>query len=133
MLAIIFTGCRFIHKRNMSQSFKHVLLVEDDPASLFLLQHLLLELTVGESIQVARNGAEAFTYLESLPAASPAGASFVELNPFLPDLLLVDISMPVMDGLEFLVKVSQGWLCPNEAKPDCSYYQFHLPAGFRAV
>lgn len=64
---------------------KHILIVEDSPD----LQILLARLFKAENYQVSRasNGQEALHLLNSLPE--------------LPTLILLDIMMPIMDGLEF--------------------------------
>ncbi|MBF9222771.1 response regulator [Hymenobacter ruricola] len=70
-----------------------VLLVDDDPTNNFLNQRLLKRLDVAERILVAENGQEALAVLRQ------AGAG---LQPSYPSLILLDIQMPVMNGIEFL-------------------------------
>ena len=70
-----------------------VLLVDDDTATNYLNEALLHAMQVADRVQVAQNGAEALELLASqLPAATPER----------PVLVLLDISMPVMDGMSFL-------------------------------
>ncbi len=72
------------------QKLPCVLLVDDDPTTNFLHQHLLLSLGVAERCIVAENGVEALTMLaEAQPEPVPS-------------LVLLDVHMPVMDGIEFL-------------------------------
>jgi len=66
-----------------------VLLVDDDYISNFIADHLLNKHKICKSITIARNGDEALKHLQD------------ESNPF-PELILLDINMPVMDGFEFI-------------------------------
>lgn len=66
-----------------------VLLVDDDSTTNFLNKLLLKSLDVTDQVHTAHNGEEAMALLTQLP-------------PFAPTLLLLDVSMPVMDGIEFL-------------------------------
>lgn len=70
---------------------KSVLVVEDDPDSRIFIQRLLRS----EEFQVyeAANGKEALSHLSSVEK--------------LPDLILLDLMMPVMDGFEFLTRIKK--------------------------
>ena len=70
---------------------KSVLVVEDDPDSRMFIQRLLRS----EEFQVyeAANGKEALSHLSSVEK--------------LPDLILLDLMMPVMDGFEFLTRIKK--------------------------
>ncbi|MGI4734905.1 MAG: response regulator [Janthinobacterium lividum] len=81
------------------QKLAKVLLVDDDPTTSFLHSHLLSALEVAEQLLVARNGVEAFQTLEQLCAEPDA---FTE-----PLLVLLDVNMPVMNGIEFLETYQQ--------------------------
>ena len=61
----------------------HILLVEDNPDNIELAKEILSE--EGYHIGVAKNGLEALNYIEKNP---------------IPDLILLDIAMPVMDGFQ---------------------------------
>ncbi|UOG77639.1 response regulator (plasmid) [Hymenobacter tibetensis] len=76
-----------------------VLLVDDDSTATFLNEQLLRRLQVAEQLLVARNGVEALHALEQV-CAEPA-----ELVG--PLLVLLDLHMPVMNGLEFLATYQQ--------------------------
>lgn len=69
-------------------------IVEDDPVHLFLAKKFLnLTLTgLVEDILVCRNGKEAYDTLNAL---------FLS-NRLLPELILLDLNMPVWDGWQFL-------------------------------
>jgi two-component system, chemotaxis family, protein-glutamate methylesterase/glutaminase len=73
-----------------------VLLVDDSPIVLHILQRLLLPASGIEVVGTAANGREA---LELLPALHP-------------DVICVDLHMPVMDGLEFTREVMASQPCP---------------------
>ena len=70
-----------------------VLLVDDDPTNNFLSQRLLKRLDVAQQVLVAENGQQALDLL--------AAAGTVPTPPF-PALILLDVQMPVMNGIEFL-------------------------------
>jgi CheY-like chemotaxis protein len=65
---------------------KHIMIVEDDPFVMDIYQTKLEQ--AGFDVALAGNGQEALTKLEK--------------EKELPDLILLDIIMPYMDGLEFL-------------------------------
>lgn len=73
-----------------------ILLVDDDKATNFLHRRTLTRMKVAEQIIVARNGVEAMEYLRKClePAYEPD-------HPC-PDLILLDINMPMVNGWEFL-------------------------------
>ena len=75
------------------QKLATILLVDDDPTSNYLNQLLLKELAVADQLLVATNGAEALHILTHV--LPPAAADC-------PVLVLLDVNMPVMNGLEFL-------------------------------
>lgn len=68
--------------------FKNVLLVDDDYVSNFIADHLLNKFKVCKDITICRNGDEALKYLQSAEE--------------FPELIFLDINMPVMDGFEFI-------------------------------
>jgi CheY-like chemotaxis protein len=73
------------------QKIKNVLLVDDDPASNFLTQLLLEDMDIVEQISVTTNGKEALDYVKAHCGQNTC-----------PDLILLDINMPLMNGFEFL-------------------------------
>lgn len=71
-----------------------VLLVDDDRATNFLNKRLLDKMGVVQKISIARNGEEAMDYLVKAFAGERD-------NP-VPDVILLDINMPLVNGWEFL-------------------------------
>ncbi|HXH17912.1 MAG TPA: response regulator [Chitinophagales bacterium] len=71
-----------------------ILLVDDDAVTNFLNEDLLRQMKIADSIYTTRNGAEALSFLTKNCAKKHPREC--------PDLVLLDISMPVMDGFEFL-------------------------------
>lgn len=69
--------------------FNSILLVDDDYVNNFITESLLRKSGIAKEIKAVRNGEEALTYLSE------------EIN-YVPDLILLDINMPEMDGINFL-------------------------------
>lgn len=73
----------------------HVLLVEDDPDDVMVIKRSLRDSPIKLDMRVCENGKAAFEYLEERAAN--------DLTP--PDLILLDLNMPVIDGATFLQKL----------------------------
>jgi CheY-like chemotaxis protein len=72
---------------------KTVLLIEDDATFRFLGQTLLQRIGIGkDDIATASNGIEALELLNNYYSGARA----------LPDIILLDINMPILDGFGFL-------------------------------
>lgn len=81
----------------MSQ--KTILLVEDNPDDEALTLHALQTHKIGNQVAVARNGVEALDYLF---ATGPHEGRDVDN---LPTVVLLDIKLPKIDGLEVLRRI----------------------------
>jgi CheY-like chemotaxis protein len=66
-----------------------ILLVDDDEVTNFYVEHLIRKMNLAKEIHVAMSGQDALAYLNTQPAT-------------MPDLILLDINMPIMNGFEFL-------------------------------
>ena len=73
-----------------------VLLVEDDPGDVLMITEALERSSVPPVLRVAGDGQEALDYIRR--AGQHAGA-------VRPDLILLDLNMPRMDGREFLTRI----------------------------
>lgn len=74
-----------------------LLLVDDDDATNFIHKYVIEEAEFAENIKVVENGKEALDYLISTN----------ESGYLRPNLIFLDINMPVMDGWEFLKHYKQ--------------------------
>jgi CheY-like chemotaxis protein len=80
----------------MSEKTVNILLVEDDYLDRMNVERELKKISINHPVHVARNGREALNMLrgEGVPKISPA-----------PSVILLDINMPKMNGLEFLAEL----------------------------
>ena len=69
--------------------YKELHIVDDNDVDTYISQHLLEELGVASKISISTNGAQALDYLKSLGDQQP-------------DIIFLDVRMPVMGGFEFL-------------------------------
>jgi CheY-like chemotaxis protein len=72
---------------------KSILLVDDDDISNFINQRVIAAANITEHIHITKNGLEALKYLRT---------QCNEKNESCPEVILLDVKMPVMDGFEFL-------------------------------
>ncbi|MBN4047050.1 response regulator [bacterium AH-315-P13] len=70
----------------------NILLVEDDRATNFLNKYIIKKKSITKHIQVSENGLEALEFLKL----------GIKDNNLLPDLIFLDINMPILNGWEFL-------------------------------
>lgn len=79
------------------KKFKRILLVDDDDTSNLLSTMVIADMEIAEDVDVAFNGEEAINYM--LQNCKKVDSNGVKKCP---ELILLDINMPVMDGFEFL-------------------------------
>jgi two-component system, chemotaxis family, response regulator Rcp1 len=70
----------------------HILLVDDNEGDILLTREALEEARIINKISIAYDGIEAIRFLKSLPSFGTS----------MPDLILLDINLPKMDGTEVL-------------------------------
>ncbi|RNI27377.1 response regulator [Rufibacter immobilis] len=72
-----------------------VLIIDDDEASIFLTKRILKGLGLAEQVHYAGNGKKGLELIGK------------EADQLIPDLILLDINMPVMDGFGFLQELGK--------------------------
>ena len=70
--------------------------VDDDPITLMLYKMVISKAALAETIITAKNGLEALNYYENLSQDETS-----------PELLFLDLNMPIMGGWEFLDNFTQ--------------------------
>ncbi len=81
----------------MASNLREVLLIDDYDADNFMHQMLFDEMDVADKVTITTNGQEAINYLNT-----PQQGIYPR-----PELILLDINMPVMNGWEFLEQYAQ--------------------------
>ncbi|MFT2008437.1 response regulator [Pontibacter sp. 13R65] len=81
----------------MSDKIVNILLVEDDYLDIMNVERELKKINVNHPIHVARNGKDALNMLRG-------GEGEDRISPA-PSVILLDINMPKMNGLEFLAEL----------------------------
>ncbi len=74
----------------------HILLVEDNEGDIVLTREAFAEANIASNLDVVRNGEEAINYLEKSKVS----------NEY-PDLVLLDINLPKVNGIEVLSHIKQ--------------------------
>jgi|KBSMisStandDraft_5_1062788.scaffolds.fasta_scaffold08760_3 CheY-like chemotaxis protein len=83
--------------------FKKILLVDDDEDSNFLTKRIIVRSNIADEVATALNGKEAFEVVRKCKEKNGEQQC--------PDLVLLDIKMPVMNGIEFLQVCQASNLC----------------------
>lgn len=73
---------------NSQQRILNILFIDDDMIEVMKLKRTIMKLNLNHNITVANNGEE--------------GLDILKLKDRLPDIILLDLNMPKMNGLEFL-------------------------------
>lgn len=76
-------------------NYPKLAIIDDDDIYRFAVQRILKRSGVAENIRSFTNGADALAYFQEAEAET------------LPDVLLLDLNMPVMDGWDFLERFRQ--------------------------
>jgi CheY-like chemotaxis protein len=76
----------------MGKMFENIYMIDDDPIYLFLAKKLFIEQKFSQNTKTFENGKVA---IESLLDSQ-------NLKEKLPDIIFLDLSMPIMNGWEFL-------------------------------
>ncbi len=84
--------------------FKKIFLVDDDEDSNFLTKRIIVHSHIADEVTVVLNGKEAYDLVKQC-AEKKANQNQC------PDLILLDIKMPVMNGIEFLEVCNANNLC----------------------
>ena len=85
----------FLHGQEMKVKMKKntILLVEDDELDVISFERTLKKLDIEYDLYVAHNGKEALNLLTDVT------------KPIHPEVILLDLNMPKMNGIEFLKKL----------------------------
>lgn len=82
----------------MSIDHPRLLLVEDSPADVELVQEVLQEIEFDVALTIQNDGTEALDYLTEVKSQGKEN---------LPHLVLLDLDLPKMDGYEFLEAIGE--------------------------
>lgn len=83
-----------------------VLLVEDNPANVFLQRRIIRKMDCARSVTVAQTGKEAYDHIRER----------IDHPDDLPDLIFLDINLPAMNGWEFMEQYNELDI-PSELRP----------------
>jgi len=90
------------------QNLKNIFLIDDDEASNFLSKRVIAEMKISDKTQTFLNGQDALEFMLK------SCKNDYENNYNCPELILLDINMPVMDGFQFLHELENNDMLPKE-------------------
>lgn len=76
---------------------KSILLLEDDAVDIMILKRAFKKLEIENQLEICNNGEEGLTWLQ-------------DHKDSLPGLIILDLNMPKMNGLEFLEQIKESSL-----------------------
>lgn len=74
---------------------KVICIIDDDPIYQFLINKIIGNSNAGHDLMFFKNGKEAIDYFK------------LDLDNNLPEIILLDLEMPVMDGWDFLKEIGK--------------------------
>jgi chemotaxis family two-component system response regulator Rcp1 len=89
-----------VTNRDLSQ--RHILLIEDNAADVYLVKEMLRETGVSCKLDVLKDGDEALDYIERIDQGPDAAC---------PDLMLLDLNLPRRNGAEILARLQTSVKC----------------------
>ena len=81
--------------------YNKILCIDDDPITLMLCKKVISKAGFSNNIDTVLNGEEAINYFKKIK----------ENNDKLPEIVFLDLNMPVMDGWDFLETLSSNECC----------------------
>jgi CheY-like chemotaxis protein len=84
------------------KKLEKILLIDDDEIANFYNQLIIEEMQIANNIVVKTNGAEALRFLEDQCFLGDQSS-----NEMCPEIIFLDVNMPVMNGLEFLEELNR--------------------------
>ncbi|MCG8576765.1 MAG: response regulator [Flavobacteriales bacterium] len=91
----------------MTKKFRCILLIDDDIMTNEFHEIIINDADITEKLQTVTSGQEALDYLTNSGKYKSNGTAFPQ-----PDLVLLDINMPAMNGFEFMERYQN--LNPNQ-------------------
>jgi len=91
----------------MKTTYSCVLIVDDDETSIFLSERIIERNRFAYEIHTSFNGEEALNFLKANCTQMQTSIAAC------PEVILLDINMPIMDGFEFMKEFNASTISPN--------------------